>query len=165
MLCSSSKTHFHAIVEEIFACNLWGLRRPINISKNNKGYFCHQFVINVGKGFPSMFDSLDYMHYGWEKCFTTWKGLKEFHNSWNHFDKSLWIWHWFFGLPSGNTYLNVLNKSLGEWCWVCLDIICWWMAFNPYGTYLSQPFMNLNERRAKQQEACGKKIEWCFRVL
>jgi hypothetical protein len=30
---------------------------------------------------------------------------------------------------------------------------------------LSQPFMNLNERRAKQQEACGKKIEWCFRVL
>jgi hypothetical protein len=33
------------------------------------------------------------------------------------------------------------------------------MAFNPYGTYLSQPFMNINERRAKQQEACGKKIE------
>jgi hypothetical protein len=31
-------------------------------------------------------------------------------------DKSLQIWHWFFGLPSGNTYLNVLNKSLGEWC-------------------------------------------------
>ncbi len=31
-------------------------------------------------------------------------------------DKSLWIWHWFFRLPSGNTYLNVLNKSLGEWC-------------------------------------------------
>jgi hypothetical protein len=29
-----------------------------------------------------------------------------------------------------------------------LDIICWWMAFNPYGTYLSQPFMNLKERRA-----------------
>ena len=79
--------------------------------------FRKQVEINTAYGFPNIFDSLDCMHWMWEKCSTAWQG--QFQNKDNVrsvileaiSDQSTWIWHAFFGLPGGNNDINVLDKS------------------------------------------------------
>ena len=36
--------------------------------------FEQQLAVNVARGFPSMFGSLDYMHYEWKNCPVAWQG-------------------------------------------------------------------------------------------
>jgi hypothetical protein len=69
------------------------------------------------RGFPGMIGSIDFMHWEWEKCYTTWHGMYR-----GHFKKptiileavasyDLWIWHAFFELPISLNDINVLHRS------------------------------------------------------
>ena len=70
------------------------------------------------RGFPSMFGSVDCMHWQWERCPNAWKG------QFTRGDQKvptlileavashdLWIWHAFFGVAGSNNDINVLNQS------------------------------------------------------
>ena len=77
-------------------------------------------LLRVGavRGFPRMLGSLDCMHWHWENCPVAWKG------QYTRGDQGvptimleavashdLWIWHAYFGVPSSNNDINVLNQS------------------------------------------------------
>jgi hypothetical protein len=69
------------------------------------------------RGFPSMFGSIDCMHWQWERCPNAWKDqftcgdqkvstlILEVVAS-----HDLWIWHAFFGVAGSNNDINVLNQ-------------------------------------------------------
>jgi hypothetical protein len=38
-----------------------------------RGDLERQVAMNLGRGFPGMFGSLDCMHWDWEKCLTAWQ--------------------------------------------------------------------------------------------
>jgi hypothetical protein len=79
--------------------------------------FEKQLSINVDRGFPGMFASLDCMHYEWKNCPVAWQDdfgdrdgkksiiLEAIANGGLH------IWHAFFGLPGSNNDVNVLDRS------------------------------------------------------
>ena len=75
-----------------------------------------QFAINLARGFPGMFASLDCMHYEWKNCPVAWKGDygdKEAKQSIileAVADQGLHIWHILFGLLGSNNDLNVLDR-------------------------------------------------------
>ena len=65
-----------------------------------------------------MFGIMDFMHWQWKRCPTTWKG------QFTRGDQKvptiileavashdLWIWHAFFGVAGSNNDINVLNQS------------------------------------------------------
>jgi hypothetical protein len=61
----------------------------------------NKLKINEARGFPSMFASLDYMHYRWKICPITWQGQFQDKDD-NRLiilevvaDQSLWIWPFF----------------------------------------------------------------------
>ncbi|XP_071734149.1 uncharacterized protein [Rutidosis leptorrhynchoides] len=67
---------------------------------------------------PGMLESIDCMHWAWEKCPNAWKGhftrgdhgyptiMLEVVASYEN-----WIWHAYFGIAGSNNDLNVLNAS------------------------------------------------------
>ena len=73
--------------------------------------------INKARGFHKMFESIDYMHWMWKNYRVAWQGqLQDKNKNWNIIlkaitDRSLWIWHAFFGLSRANKNTNVLNCS------------------------------------------------------
>ena len=79
--------------------------------------FERQMAINKARGFPSMFGSLDCMHWNWKNCPVAWQGQFQDKDKNRSIileaiaDQSLWIWHAFFGLPGGNNDINVLDRS------------------------------------------------------
>ena len=87
------------------------LRQP------TKTDFEKQFAINTAKGFPGMFASLDCMYYEWKSCPVAWEGDFGDKDGKKSIileaiaDQSLYIWHIFFGLPSSNNDVNVLDHS------------------------------------------------------
>ncbi|XP_062147824.1 uncharacterized protein LOC133856792 [Alnus glutinosa] len=70
------------------------------------------------RGFPGMLGSIDYMHWKWKNCPTSWQGMYSGHiheptiilEAVASYD--LWIWHPFFGLPGSHDGINVLDRSL-----------------------------------------------------
>ena len=77
-----------------------------------------QVAINTKRGWPSMFASLDCMHYEWKNCPLAWQGTFQDRESKNFTIleaiayQSLWIWHVFFILlGEGNKVINVLDHS------------------------------------------------------
>jgi hypothetical protein len=79
--------------------------------------FLRQIGINVARGFPGMFGSLDCMHWTWKNCLVVWQGQFQDKDGFQSVileaiaDHSLWIWHAFFGFPGGNNDMNVLDRS------------------------------------------------------
>ena len=79
--------------------------------------FDKQLAINVDRGFPGMFASLDCMHYEWKNCPVAWQGDFGDKDGKKSIileamaDGGLHIWHAFFGLPGSNNDLNVLDRS------------------------------------------------------
>ena len=79
--------------------------------------FDRQLAINSTHGFPRMFASLNCMHYKWKNCPVVWQG--DFGDRYGKksvileaiSSANLYIWHDFFGLPSSNNDLNVLDQS------------------------------------------------------
>jgi hypothetical protein len=76
-----------------------------------------QIEINTVRRFPGMFNSIDCMHWLWKNCPITWQGQFQDKDGTRNVileaiaDQSLWIWHAYFGLPSGNNDINVLDRS------------------------------------------------------
>ena len=76
-----------------------------------------QMTVNQDRGWPSIFGNIDCMHWKWRLCHVALQ--------WSYQDKNknrsiileamcdyrLWIWHAFFGIPSGNNDPNVLDRS------------------------------------------------------
>ena len=69
------------------------------------------------RGFPGMLGSLDYMHWAWKNCPTTYHEIYT-----SHVHRStimlevvasydLWIWHAFLCMPESNNDINVLDAS------------------------------------------------------
>ncbi|KAF0733301.1 hypothetical protein AaE_009194 [Aphanomyces astaci] len=73
--------------------------------------------INAKRGFPGLFDCLDYSHLSWGKYQVAYQG----HNQGRSGDRSiiieavaeldLWIWHLYIGLPGSNNDINVLDRA------------------------------------------------------
>jgi hypothetical protein len=65
-----------------------------------------------------MFESIDCMHWVWKNCLVAWVGQFQDKDKERSIileaiaDKSLWIWHAFFGMPGSNNDANVLDRSL-----------------------------------------------------
>jgi hypothetical protein len=76
-----------------------------------------QMGINAEWGFPGMFASIDRMHWVWKNCPVPWAGQFQDKDKEKSLileaiaDKSLWIWHAFFGMPGSNNDVNVLDRS------------------------------------------------------
>jgi hypothetical protein len=87
------------------------LRQPTQVDLEK------QLAINAEYGFPSMFASIDCMHYEWKNCLVAWQG--DFGNRSGKksiileaiADQGLHIWHAFFGLPGSNNDINVMDRS------------------------------------------------------
>jgi hypothetical protein len=76
-----------------------------------------QVQINIARGLPGMFASLDCMHWTWKNCLMAWQGQFQDKDKNRSVileviaDQSLWFWHAFFGLHGGNNDINVLDRS------------------------------------------------------
>jgi len=109
---SSALEHLKRFVKVIQTCLEANYLKQLTLANVKK-----QMKINKERGFPSMFASIDCMHWSWKYCPMAWQGQykdKERMRSIIHetiIDQSLWIWHTFFGLPGGNNDVNVLDKS------------------------------------------------------
>jgi hypothetical protein len=77
-----------------------------------------QVQINTNRGLPSMFKSLDCMHWTWKNCPVVWQGQFQDKNKNRSIileaiaNQSLWFSHAFFGLSRSNNDINVLDRSL-----------------------------------------------------
>ena len=102
------KRFCHAIVE-IFASRY--LREPTTNDVARLLYIGEQ------RGFPRMLGSLDCMHWRWKNCPTAWVGQYSGRSGAPTIilevvaDYDLWIWHAYFGMPSSNNDINVLESS------------------------------------------------------
>jgi len=100
-------------IREVFKLELFRKPTQVDLEKNLR--------VNVERGWPGMFASLDYMHYHWKNCPVAWQG--SFTNKDGNksiileaiADQRLWIWYAYFGLLRGNNDLNVLDKGLLIW--------------------------------------------------
>ena len=151
---------------------------------------CEQLDINEARGFPGMFGSLDCMHYEWKNCLVAWQGDFGDREGKKSIilevvaDKSLHIWHIFFGLPGSNNDLNVLDRSSlihdlvsGAACDMTFEVNG--QVYNRYylladGIYpqwscfvqsIHNPEDEKRQHFAKRQKACRKDVERCFGVL
>ena len=76
-----------------------------------------QLQIDEARGFPDMFGSLNCMHYEWKNCPVAWHGDYGDKDGKQSIileavaDQRLHIWQIYFGLPSLNNDVNVLNRS------------------------------------------------------
>jgi hypothetical protein len=77
----------------------------------------HILAVNVARGFPDMLGSIDYIHWEWSSCPTTYHGMYR-----GHMGKptiilevvvtgDLRIWHPFFGMLCSHNDINVLQRS------------------------------------------------------
>ena len=80
--------------------------------------FKKQLAINVDRGFPCMFTSLDCMHYGWKNCPVAWQGDFGIRHGKKSIileaiaSQGLHIWHVFLvypGLTMTSTFLTILH--------------------------------------------------------
>ncbi|XP_049350216.1 uncharacterized protein LOC125814815 [Solanum verrucosum] len=100
---------FRMLAYEVFGEQY--LRSP---TPNDVGRLLH---IGEQRGFPGMLGSLDSMHWKWKNCPTAWAGQYAGRSGSPTIilevvaDYDLWIWHAYFGLPSTNNNINVLESS------------------------------------------------------
>jgi hypothetical protein len=72
--------------------------------------------VNIERGWPNMFASLNCMHYRWKNCPIIW--WDSFTNKYGNksiileavTNQRLWIWHEYFKLPRCNNNLNFLDR-------------------------------------------------------
>jgi hypothetical protein len=72
---------------------------------------------NAARGFPGMLGSIDYMHWEWGNCPTSWAGM--YHGQKGNSSivlevvatKDLRIWHVYFRMPGSHNDINVLQGS------------------------------------------------------
>jgi hypothetical protein len=104
-----SLKHFVKVVVDIFGDEY--LRAP---NARDTGRL---MTMNNARGFPRMLDSIDCMHWRWDKCPTAWRGAYTGHKDGTTMilevvaSQDLWIWHACFGLPGSLNDISVLNKS------------------------------------------------------
>ncbi|XP_060190416.1 uncharacterized protein LOC132619574 [Lycium barbarum] len=76
-------------------------------------------LLHIGeqRGFPGMLGSLDCMHWRWKNCPTAWAEQYAGRSGSPTIilevvaDYDFWIWHAYFGMPSTNNDINVLESS------------------------------------------------------
>ena len=74
-------------------------------------------VINVERGFPSMFGGIDCMHWEWKNCPFAWQGQYKGHVKGATVilevvaSQDLWIWHSCFGMAGSYNDISVLQRS------------------------------------------------------
>ena len=152
--------------------------------------FQKQLAINAQRGWPGMFASIDCMYYDWKLCPVAWQG--DYGNKDGNrsiileavADKSLHIWHVFFGLPGANNDLNVLDRSPLVHNMLTgqardMDFVVNGVLYNRYylladGIYppwscfvqtIHEPDSEKQSYYAQQQESARKDVERCFGVL
>ena len=152
--------------------------------------FQKQLAINAQRGWPGMFASIDCMYYDWKLCPVAWQG--DYGNKDGNrsiilkavVDKSLHIWHVFFGLPGTNNDLNVLDRSPLVHNMLTgqardMDFVVNGVLYNRYylladGIYppwscfvqtIHEPDSEKQSYYAQQQESAHKDVECCFGVL
>jgi hypothetical protein len=160
------------------------MRQPTRVD------FDKQLAINEARGFPGMFASLDCMHWEWKNCPVAWHGDFGDRNGKKSIileaiaTEDLHIWHAFFGLPSSNNDLNVLNRfplvdnlltsevrdrqfevngCVYDCYYLLMDGI-----YPKWSIFVQSIHLALDEKRAyfsSRQEAVWKDVERCFGVL
>ncbi|XP_018479657.2 uncharacterized protein LOC108850663 [Raphanus sativus] len=104
----SMKRFWRAVVE-IFSKEYLRSPTPADVSR--------LLYIGEKRGFPGMLGSLDCMHWKWKNCPTAWAGQYSGRSGSPTIileavaDYDLWIWHAYFGMPSSNNDINVLESS------------------------------------------------------
>ena len=152
--------------------------------------FLKQLDINSARGFPSMFASLDCVHYEWKNCPVAWQGNYGDREGRRSIileavaDQSLHIWHVVFRLPGSNNDLNVLDRSplihdmlVGEASELTFEVngqeynMYYLLAdgiYPPWSCFVQSIHEPDDEKRkhfASRQEACRKDVERAFGVL
>jgi len=121
--------------------------------------------VNIERGWPNMFASLNRMHSCWKNCPIIW--CDSFTNKYGNksiileavINQRSWIWHEYFKLPRCNNDLNVLDRSLLIWDLlegVGVDLNFkvdsnvhphyYLLVIYPWWSCLYQPFMNHKEK-------------------
>ena len=73
--------------------------------------------INAEWGFPGIFASIGCMYWVWKNCLGSWASQFQDKNKERSIiseaiaNKSLWIWHAYFGMLGSNNNVNVLDRS------------------------------------------------------
>lgn len=137
-----------------------------------------------------MLGSLDCMHWKWKNYPTAWARQYAGHSGSPTIilevvaDYDLWIWHAYFGLPSSNSDINVLERSnlfanLAQDIALPAQYVIQGRQYN-LGYYLADSIypkwstimQTIHEPRdpkkklfAMKQEVCRKDVERTFRVL
>jgi hypothetical protein len=152
--------------------------------------FDKQLAINANRGFPSMFASLDCMHYEWKNCPVAWQGDFGDRDGKKSIileaiaDGGLHIWHAFFGLPGSNNDVNVLDRSplvynmltsaarnmhyVVNGCEYDRYYLLTDGSYPKWSCFIQSIHMPQDEKRAhfaERQEAVRKDVERCFGVL
>ncbi|CAM6087889.1 unnamed protein product [Calypogeia fissa] len=160
------------------------------LRKPQRADFERLLVVNKKRGFPSMFASLDCMHYEWKNCLVAWQGQFSDKDGKKSIvleavaDQELWFWHAFFGLPGGNNDLNGLDRSqlvkdmlhnhysqvnyevngtAYHRAYLLVDSI--YPKWSCFVTTFHQPQTVKKSFFAKCQEGCRKDVERAFGVL
>ncbi|CAL8161813.1 unnamed protein product [Prunus armeniaca] len=126
------------------------------------------------RGFPRMIGSIDYMHWQWKNCPTTWQGEYENRKG----QKSIileavasfdcWVWHAFFGVAGSQNDLNVLGHVPNQqylilWCVLpCRRNYPRWTTFVKT---IPNPQFEKERSFASFQEGYRKDVERCFGIL
>jgi hypothetical protein len=99
--------------------------------------------INEKRGFPSMFAYIDCMHWDWKNCPMAWAGQFQDKDKECSIvlevvaEKSLWIWHAFFGMQGSNNDVNVLDGSplVANMLWGSSEDLTFTVNGNQYSPY------------------------------
>ena len=173
---------FYLVVRAEFEAH--HLRHP------SKDDFLKQLAMNTNRGFPSMFASLDCMHYEWKNCPVAWQGDFGDQSGKKSIileavaDSLLHIWHVFFGLSGSNNNLNVFDRSPLVHNMLTSEAADFHFVVNgceynyyylltdgiyPMWSYFVQTIHEASDEKRRhfssKQEAVRKDVERCFGVL